>query len=70
MKKFGIVLLIIGLLIMGYAAVKFIKEKRHSSVQEVQKEPIPFPWVPSAGALSTAIGIILMGAGSKKITEN
>ena len=63
MKKLGLVMLIVGVLIMGYTAVKFVKQKKEGSEERVQSEPLPFPWMPTAGALLTAGGIILMGSG-------
>jgi hypothetical protein len=66
MKKLGIVILSVGIILMGVAAYKFIKDKRRGSEEEVQKEPVPFPWLPTAGALLTATGIIMIGSGDKK----
>jgi len=63
MKKLGVVILIVGVCLMGYTAIKFIKEKRRGSEEQVQDKPLPFPWLPTTGALLTATGIILMGSG-------
>ena len=66
MKKIGIVFLILGALTMGYAAVKFISQKNQGSEEQVQDENVPFPWVPTVGAVLTAGGIILLGLGRGK----
>jgi len=68
MKKLGIIILSVGIIFMGIAAFKFVKEKNRGSEEEMQKEPIPFPWLPSTGALLTAAGIIMIGSGSRKTT--
>jgi len=67
MKKIGIIFLIAGVLTMGYAAAKFIMERNSgASEEQAQDENVPFPWVPTIGAVLTAGGIILMGAGRFK----
>jgi hypothetical protein len=63
MKKIGILLLIVGVFLMGYASVKFIKDKKRGSEEQVQDQVLPFPWLPTAGAVLIAGGIILMGSG-------
>ena len=63
MKKFGIIVLIAGVLVMGVTAYKFIEQKKRGSEEQVQDHPLPFPWLPTAGALLIAGGIIMMGAG-------
>lgn len=64
MKKLGIVVLLIGVLVMGFAAYKFIEQKKRGSEEQVQDENVPFPWLPTVGALLTAGGIIMMGSGN------
>lgn len=66
MKKLGLIVLILGVIVMGYTAVKFVKQKKMGSEEEVQNEPQPFPWMPTVGALLTAGGIIMMGSGRFK----
>jgi hypothetical protein len=68
MKKLGIVVLLAGVLLMGVAAYKFVKDKRIGSEEQVQNRPLPFPWLPTTGALLIATGIIMMGSGRKKTT--
>ncbi|HEX8516589.1 MAG TPA: hypothetical protein VF868_10345 [Bacteroidia bacterium] len=66
MKKLGTILLIAGVVLMGYAAFKFVKDKKHGSEEQVQDQSLPFPWIPTTGALLTAGGIILLGSGRFK----
>ena len=66
MKKFGVVVLIVGVILMGIAAFKFIKQRERGSEEQVQDENLPFPWLPTTGALLTATGIIMMGSGRYK----
>jgi hypothetical protein len=66
MKKIGIILLIAGLFLMGFAAYKFIEQKKRGSEEQVQDQNVPFPWIPTVGALLTAGGIIMMGSGKFK----
>jgi uncharacterized membrane protein YidH (DUF202 family) len=63
MKKIGLILLLIGVLVMGYAAFKFVKDKKLGSEEQVQDQTLPFPWLPTTGALLIASGIIVMGSG-------
>ena len=63
MKKIGILLLVVGVFMMGFAAVKFIKQKNKGSEEQVQDQVLPFPWLPTTGAVLIAGGIILMGSG-------
>ena len=69
MKKFGIFLLLAGVLTMSIAAYKFAKQKNRGSEEQVQDQNTPFPWLPSVGALLTATGIIMMGSGSYRKVE-
>ena len=66
MKKTGIILLIAGLLTMGYAGVKFIMQKKQGSEERMEGTPLSFPWLPLTGAALTAGGIILMGRGRNR----
>jgi hypothetical protein len=66
MKKFGIVLLVAGIVLMGITAFKFVKDKNRGSEEQVQDENLPFPWMPTTGAVLIAGGIILMGSGGFK----
>jgi hypothetical protein len=68
MKRFGIVVLSAGVILMGIAAFKFIKERNSGSEEQMQNKPLPFPWMPTTGALLTAAGIIMMGTGRKTIS--
>jgi hypothetical protein len=68
MKRFGIVVLSAGVILMGIAAFKFIKERNQGSEEQMQNKPLPFPWMPTTGALLTAAGIIMMGTGRKTIS--
>ena len=63
MKKAGIILLSIGIILMGIATFKFVREKSEG----VQTEQVPFPWMPTAGAIFTAAGIIMMGTDKKRV---
>ncbi|MDF2436624.1 MAG: hypothetical protein K0Q95_1000 [Bacteroidota bacterium] len=63
MKKLGVLVLILGVVIMGYTAVKFVEQKKRGTEEQVQDKPLPFPWLPTVGALLTAGGIIMMGSG-------
>ncbi|MCW3071510.1 MAG: hypothetical protein JWO44_1400 [Bacteroidetes bacterium] len=63
MKKIGIIVLIVGIVVMGVAAYKFIEQKKRGSEEQVQDRSLPFPWLPTVGALLTAGGIIMMGSG-------
>jgi len=62
MKKFGIIVLIAGVLVMGITAYKFIEQRKRGSEEQVQDQSTPFPWLPTVGALLTAGGIIMMGS--------
>lgn len=66
MKKLGIIVLLAGVIVMGFAAYKFIEQRKRGSEEQVQDENIPFPWLPTVGALLTAGGIIMMGSGNYK----
>jgi hypothetical protein len=68
MKKIGIIILSAGIILMGVAAFKFVKQKNRGSEEQVQNEPLPFPWMPTAGALLIAGGIIMMGSGRRDTT--
>jgi hypothetical protein len=68
MKKFGIIILSAGIILMGIAAFKFVKQKNKGTENFVEKEPLPFPWLPTSGALLTAAGIIMIGSGNRKPT--
>jgi len=65
MKKTGIIILTIGVLLMGIAAYNFVMGKRAAT--KTEKSPLPFPWLPTAGALFTATGIIMLGSKGKTI---
>ncbi|MCW3102117.1 MAG: hypothetical protein JWO09_557 [Bacteroidetes bacterium] len=62
MKKFGIIVLIAGVVIMGITAYKFIEQRKRGSEEQVQDRSVPFPWLPTVGALLTAGGIIMLGS--------
>jgi hypothetical protein len=63
MKKLGLIVLLAGVFTMSFAAYKFIEQKKRGSEEQVQDSNVPFPWLPSLGALLTAGGIIMMGSG-------
>jgi hypothetical protein len=66
MKKLGIVLLALGVILMGVAAFDFVQKRQMGSEEVVEKEELPFPWKPTGGAILIAAGIILMGLNNKK----
>jgi uncharacterized membrane protein YkgB len=68
MKKLGIIILSIGVIVMGIASYKFIKDKKRGPEEQVQNRPLPFPWLPTTGAILIASGIIMMGSGRKNPT--
>lgn len=65
MKKIGIIILSAGVILMGVTVFKFINDKKRGPEEQVQHEPLPFPWLPTTGALLIASGIIMMGSGRK-----
>ncbi len=66
MKKLGIILFSTGIIVMMYAAVNFIKDRKIGSEEDVEKQGLPFPWFPSTGAVLVAGGIILMATSKRK----
>jgi hypothetical protein len=66
MKTLGIILLAIGVIVMGITAFDFVQKRKIGSEEQVEKEQLPFPWKPTAGAVLIAGGIILIGANNKK----
>jgi hypothetical protein len=68
MKKLGIALFSIGVIVMIYTAVDFAIDQKKGSIEEVRgtNNSIPFPWLPSTGAVLIAFGIIMMSTSGKK----
>jgi hypothetical protein len=66
MKTLGIVTLVLGIIIMGFASWDFIHKKKLGTEESVEGEPLPFPWKPTAGALCVAGGIIMISASRDK----
>lgn len=69
MKKLGIALFSIGIIVMIYTAVDFARDQKKGSIEDVRgtKNSIPFPWLPSTGAVLIAFGIIMMSSSGRKV---
>lgn len=66
MKKTGIIILTVGVILMGVAVYKFFNDKRRGSEEQAQNSFYSFPWIPTTGAILIASGIILIGSGNPK----
>jgi hypothetical protein len=66
MKKLGVFLFTTGVIVMLYAAVDFVMDRRKGSPEEVKEQNLPFPWLPTVGGVLVATGVIAMVTKKKE----
>lgn len=65
MKRAGIIIFILGIILLIGVGVKSLKEKNEHINVEATKEPHPFPYAPLIGGVLVAGGIIMMSRNAK-----